>query len=64
MDYSEYGGACLFGVQAPVIKAHGSSNAHGIFTTIRQARDMVEKQVVETIKAEIDQGRLGGQTNE
>ncbi|WP_439444034.1 phosphate acyltransferase PlsX [Listeria aquatica] len=62
MDYSEYGGACLFGVQAPVIKAHGSSNAHGIFTTIRQARDMIQKQMVETIKSEIDQGKLGGET--
>ncbi|WP_099224313.1 phosphate acyltransferase PlsX [Listeria costaricensis] len=60
MDYSEYGGACLFGVSAPVIKAHGSSNAFGIFTTIRQARDMVEKQVVGTIKDEIDNGKLGG----
>ncbi|EMG27281.1 phosphate acyltransferase [Listeria fleischmannii 1991] len=60
MDYSEYGGACLFGVSAPVIKAHGSSNAHGIFTTIRQARDMVQKDMVGTIKAEIDKGNLGG----
>ncbi|MBC1971059.1 phosphate acyltransferase PlsX [Listeria welshimeri] len=60
MDYSEYGGACLFGVQAPVVKAHGSSNANGIFTTIRQVREMVEKQVVETIKAEVDKVKVGG----
>ncbi|MBC1473271.1 phosphate acyltransferase PlsX [Listeria grandensis] len=58
MDYSEYGGACLFGVQAPVIKAHGSSNAQAIFSTVRQAREMVQKQVVETIKTEVASGHL------
>lgn len=30
MDYTEYGGAALFGLKAPVIKAHGSSNARAI----------------------------------
>lgn len=63
MDYSEYGGACLFGIQAPVVKAHGATNAKGIFTTIRQVRDMVEKQVVETIKAEIHKIDVGGIKN-
>ena len=37
MDYSEYGGAGLFGLNAPVIKAHGSSNANAIYNAIRQA---------------------------
>lgn len=63
MDYSEYGGACLFGIQAPVVKAHGATNAKGIFTTIRQVRDMVEKQIVETIKAEIHKIDVGGIKN-
>ena len=44
MDYSEYGGAGLFGLKAPVIKAHGSSDAQAIFSAIRQARIMVDKQ--------------------
>lgn len=30
MDYTEYGGALLLGVNAGVIKAHGSSNAKAI----------------------------------
>lgn len=30
------------------------------FTTIRQVREMVEKQVVETIKAEVDKVKVGG----
>lgn len=49
MDYTEYGGAALFGLQAPVIKAHGSSNAKAIFSAIRQANIMVEHNVCETI---------------
>lgn len=49
MDYTEYGGAGLFGLQAPVIKAHGSSNAKAIFSAIRQANTMVEYTVVSTI---------------
>jgi len=50
MDYASYGGACLFGLAAPVIKAHGSSNAKAIFTTINQARLIVEHNVVGTIE--------------
>ena len=41
MDYTEYGGACLFGLDAPIIKAHGSSNANAIYHAVRQAREMV-----------------------
>ncbi|WP_413380062.1 phosphate acyltransferase PlsX [Alkalihalobacillus sp. 1P02AB] len=53
LDYSEYGGAALFGLKAPVIKAHGSSDANAIFNAIRQAYEMVEKQVVTIIKDEV-----------
>lgn len=49
MDYSEYGGAGLFGLNAPVIKAHGSSDANGLFHAVRQARDMVTNNVANTI---------------
>lgn len=49
MDYSEYGGALLFGLQAPVVKAHGSSDEQAIFSAIRQARDMVNGQVSQKI---------------
>ena len=50
LDYSEYGGAGLFGLKAPVIKAHGSSNANAIFHAIRQARTMVEHNVCDIIQ--------------
>lgn len=54
LDYSEYGGAGLFGIKAPVIKAHGSSNGQAIFSAIRQTREMVEKDVVGLIKKTIE----------
>ncbi|MBU8907049.1 phosphate acyltransferase PlsX [Desertibacillus haloalkaliphilus] len=53
MSYSEYGGAGLFGLKAPVIKAHGSSDDVAVLNAIRQAREMVEQQVVTTIKSEV-----------
>ena len=49
LDYTEYGGAGLFGLNAPVIKAHGSSNANALFNAIRQARQMVSHSVSKTI---------------
>lgn len=49
-DHAAYGGACLFGLAAPVIKAHGSSNAEAIFTAIQQAKLLVERDVVKTIE--------------
>ncbi|CAH0346947.1 phosphate acyltransferase PlsX [Bacillus sp. CECT 9360] len=54
MDYSEYGGAGLFGLKAPVIKAHGSSDANAFFNAIRQTREMVQHDVIENIRAMIE----------
>jgi glycerol-3-phosphate acyltransferase PlsX len=54
MDYSEYGGAGLFGINAPVIKAHGSSDARAIYSAIRQARVMVESNVTALVKSSIE----------
>ncbi|AOH54251.1 phosphate acyltransferase [Peribacillus muralis] len=54
MDYSEYGGAGLFGLRAPVIKAHGSSDANAIYNAIRQTRDMVGHDVIPTIAKTIE----------
>lgn len=56
MDYAEYGGAGLFGLNAPVIKAHGSSNANAIYNAIRQARTMIEYDVSGTIRKTIGEG--------
>ncbi|WP_342044300.1 phosphate acyltransferase PlsX [Bacillus sp. OTU530] len=54
MDYSEYGGAALFGLKAPVIKAHGSSDEHAVFSAIRQTREMVANNMVATITEAVE----------
>ncbi|ADH99216.1 phosphate acyltransferase PlsX [Salisediminibacterium selenitireducens] len=54
MDYSEYGGAGLFGLKSPVVKAHGSSDERAFFSALRQARLMVEEEVAPTIAREIE----------
>ncbi|PFA67917.1 phosphate acyltransferase [Bacillus sp. AFS015802] len=53
LDYTEYGGAGLFGLKAPVIKAHGSSNEVAFYNAMRQAREMVKHDVSTTIKEAI-----------
>ncbi|MGY3713953.1 phosphate acyltransferase PlsX [Sutcliffiella cohnii] len=54
LDYSEYGGAALFGLKAPVVKAHGSSDANAVFNAIRQTREMIQSKMVENIEATIE----------
>ena len=46
LDFSDVGGAVLFGLQAPVVKTHGSSDAKAVYSTIRQIRTMLETDVV------------------
>jgi len=50
MDYKEYGGAPLLGLNSVVIKAHGSSDAKAVFAAIRQAKRCVEGDMVGAIK--------------
>ena len=49
MDYSEYGGAPLLGVEGVVIIGHGRSNANAIKNAIRVAKEEVERKVNEKI---------------
>lgn len=58
MDYNAYGGAPLLGVEGAVVKAHGSSGDEAIRNAIRQARTMLEGQVVDKIRAGL--AGLGG----
>ncbi len=50
LDYSEYGGALLIGVNGGIVKAHGSSNEKAFFAAIRQAREFVLSGTAEKIK--------------
>ena len=49
LDYREYGGAPLLGVDGPVIIGHGRSDARAIRNGIRMAAQTVENGVVEAI---------------
>ena len=49
MDYRETGGSPLLGTAKPVIKAHGSSDALAFKNAIRQAKEFVEKNVIDEI---------------
>lgn len=49
VDYTEYGGAPLLGVQGMVIIAHGGSNSKAIYNAIRVAKEGVEHNIVQTI---------------
>lgn len=51
LDYAEYGGALLLGLNGVVIVAHGRSNARAIKNAIGQARKAVQGGVVEAIRS-------------
>ncbi len=55
IDPNEVGGAPLLGVNGVVIIGHGSSNPVGIKNAIGQARRAVQGNLIETIKAGIEQ---------
>lgn len=53
LDYAEYGGAPLLGLDGAVIKCHGSSRARAIRSGIRVARDYVQNGCLDVIRSSI-----------
>ena len=53
MDYAEYGGAPLLGVNGISIICHGSSKAKAIFNAIRVAQECVQMRFIEQIREEL-----------
>ncbi|MGD9346001.1 MAG: phosphate acyltransferase PlsX [Candidatus Aminicenantes bacterium] len=53
VDYSEYGGAQLLGINGVCIIGHGRSNAVAVKNAIRMAKDFVSNHVQEKIQTEI-----------
>ncbi len=51
LDYTEYGGAPLLGVNGVVIIGHGRSNAVAVKNAIRVAKRAVESNILETIRS-------------
>ncbi len=55
LDASEIGGAMILGINVPVIKAHGSSDDYAFFNAIRQARSLVESDLINKVTAALPQ---------
>lgn len=53
MDYEQYGGAPLLGVRGVVFKAHGSSGAQALMNAVRQARAMLEGDVLSRLERDV-----------
>lgn len=53
MDYNEYGGAAIMGVNKPVFKAHGSAKAKTMKNAIKLTKQFVEGNVVNEISKNI-----------
>ena len=51
IDHAEHGGALLLGVAGICIISHGSSHAPSIFNAIRSAKEAIDNQVIDRIKA-------------
>jgi len=53
VDWREFGGAPLLGIDGVAVVAHGRSDARAIKNAIRVTRDAVESQLVGKIRAEV-----------
>lgn len=59
LDYAEYGGAPLIGLDGVAIIAHGGSNAVAIKNAIRAARAAVDQQINRHIGEALAEGAVG-----
>lgn len=56
IDHAEHGGGLLLGVDGICIISHGSSQAPSIFNAVRLAREAVDNQVLDRIRANYVEG--------
>ena len=59
LDYTEYGGAQLLGVDGVTVIGHGRSNARAVFSAIRAARDAVQNDMLQTLREVARRSRRG-----
>lgn len=50
MDYAEYGGSVLLGLNGVVVKAHGSSNERAFYNAIKQAKRAADTNIVDKMR--------------
>src|SRR5262249_60739344 len=58
LDYQEYGGAPLLGVEGVAIIAHGRSDARAIVNAVRVARDAAAGDLVAAIRSVGEKGQV------
>ena len=51
LDYSQHGGAVVIGVNAPVVKTHGSAGPDAVANTMKQIHTMLEADLVAKVQA-------------
>lgn len=56
LDYSEYPGAILCGIEGVVVKVHGSSGPKGLFNGIKGTFHLLEQNLVKRIKKQLQVG--------
>jgi glycerol-3-phosphate acyltransferase PlsX len=56
LDYSEYPGAILCGIDGVVVKVHGSSGPKGLFNGIKGIFHLLEQNLVKKIKKQLHSG--------
>lgn len=57
VDYKQYGGAPLLGLQGLAIISHGSSDAQAIYSAIKVAREAIQNNVVKIIKNKLEKSK-------
>lgn len=62
LDYTEYGGALLLGIDGPVIKCHGNSNAKSVAGAILQSQEFAKNGCVERMREEFE--RIGVESDD
>lgn len=55
LSAEEIGGALIYGLKRPVIKAQGASKAYGFYNGIRQAANIIRKEVFEIVEKYIQE---------
>lgn len=59
MDTKEVGGAMIFGIGKPVIKAHGNSDGYAFSSAIKQAVNMIEKDIINKVVSALPSNEEG-----
>ncbi len=64
MDSSEVGGAMIFGIGKPVVKAHGNSDGYAFSNAIKQVRLMIKSNLIEKVTSALPVSQKGVDSNE